>query len=339
MKQASRQLPLPFHKTVEGGFRGLLLENPGSVSIAVRPMARLYTYQAFALANALAYLRQNPEARLRVDLADLEFDMQRGLGFLPYSRDPACIENSESIKSMLAGTSAIDPSLPGRISVRRLSSWLSEDPGLMEHVSALFRGENSREAKRIITNKTGRASKIPASPICPSCGHSSASFGTISADGLLKSTCHNKECGGFGKPFSVSVHEPGSFCLFYFFDSLADGYHDPRFGRTDLHMIGIDAQRRWGNGIGVSEVISRLTALFTPDGYSPRQYPLMRLEDPNSFSRKSVFSVFLEQRNITAIGALDYFIALAREFDGTHHIAMADLNAFMPRFGRPPSSP
>ena len=79
-----KQLPLPFPpKVIAGGFKGLLEERPASVSIAIRPMESLYTYQAVALANSLAYLEKNRDARLMVVLADLEFDMQRGSSFLP----------------------------------------------------------------------------------------------------------------------------------------------------------------------------------------------------------------------------------------------------------------
>jgi hypothetical protein len=153
----------------------------------------------------------------------------------------------------------------------------------------------------------------------------------LSSDRLhLGSVCNFGGCANFGQEFSVDVRVPGSFCMFYFFDSLADGYADPAFGRTDLHIFGIDPKRRWGSGKEVSEIIGRLTALFTDDGYSPKFSLARRFEEPDSLRRKSVFDTFLIERRISALAALAGFMSLAEAFDGTNHVSMADLNRIFP---------
>jgi hypothetical protein len=333
VKNELKQLQLPFHTAhkVIGGFKALLEERPASISMAIRPMESFYTYQAVALANSLAYLQANRDARLMVVQADLEFDMQRGSSFIPYSRNPEAVLTSHRIAELLRASPALDPSFQGRISVRRFSEWLSQDPGLFDHVLRLFDKAKAREAKQLISKKTGKVSHLPVAPICPSCDHASASFGVINPNGSrLESICHHNGCTNFGHTFSVDVRVPGTFCMFYFFDSVADGYNDPAFGRTDLHMMGIDPTKRWVNGMEVFEVISRLTALLAEDGYSPKYCPTMRLEEACSMKRKSVFEKFHQERGITETEALCRLMNIAAGFDGQHHLTMADLDKTLP---------
>jgi hypothetical protein len=325
----------PAPKFVAGGFKALLEEKPASISMAISPRKSFYTYQAVALANSLAYLHANREARLMVVLADLEFDMQRGSNFLPYSRNPDSIATSHLISGLLNEVPSIDASFEGRIYVRRFSEWLALDKGLLSHTLRLFDKPRAREAKHLISGKTGRVSRLPAAPICPSCDHASSAFGTISPAGdALSSVCNNKECSNFGETFSVPVQTPGSFCLFYFFDSLSDGYKDPAFGRADIHVLGIDPGRKWGNRIETSEVIGRLTALFTNDGYCPKYYGAMRLEEQVPIKRKSVFGKFHSERGITALGAMSHLMNTVAVFDGSTHLTMADMSLFLPPIKR-----
>ncbi len=324
---SKRSLPPPTQATaVRGGFRKLLETDPHTLSISIRPMEELLTYQVFSLSNALSYLVSRPQARLRVDLADLEFDMQRGLGFLPYSRDSRSDETAERLMELIDTAGSLDTSIPGRTIVRKFSEWLALDPGLLDHVSRLFEKKRSREAKLLISKKTGKSSHLPVAPICPSCGHASSSFGVISGDrNSLSAECKFQECGSYGKAFSVDVRSPGSFCLFYLLDSIADGYDTPGFGRTDTHILGIDPEKSWGTGRPLYEVVSRLTSMLTDDGYSPSYYFGMRLEENISLSKRSRFSEFLSRSNLTPRESLELFTAISSSFDGARHASMGDL--------------
>ncbi len=327
-----RKVPLQgAGKPLRGGFKALLEEDPRTVSVSIRPMDELFTYQVFSLSNALAYLRERPQARLRVDLADLEFDMQRGLGFLPYSRDSRSDETAERLIELVGTAASMEPSMSGRVAVRKFSEWLSIDPGLLDHVSRLFEKERARAAKLLISRKTGKNTHLPVAPICPSCSHASASFGVISsARDSLEAECRFQGCSDQGKRFSIDVRTPGSYCLFYLFDSVADAYDDPLFGRTGVHMLGIDAERQWAKRMPVYEVVSRLTALLTDDGYSPSYYFAMRLDEmtsksATSLSKRSRFDDFLSRSGLSPLSALERFCDISASFDGLKHAAMDDL--------------
>ncbi len=326
MKQLANTTPYPSKTAtvIRGGFQSLIGSDlpPERISISFRPMDHLHAYQVFSLSNALAYLLKNPHAKLRIDLADLEFDTQRGRSFLPYSKSPDSKRTIFEIALLLESVKSNVSGLGGRISTMHFSHALREDERFRSYVTGMFTRSRLKAFKKLISSST-KITNIPFVPICPACDHASSEFGRLSLEAqTLSGICRNYDCTKSGQIFSVSLSDPTGFCFHYFLDSMADGYKDPRTGeRTDLHMLGINPDWEWGSRkIALVDIIATVTSLATEDGYSPLYYPVRRFEEKDtSLTQRLRWSDYLERRQISAIDAVLSFIAEAERFDGLTH--------------------
>lgn len=262
---------------VKGGFGELLKKSDAeNTSICIRPLGELYVHQLMSLATALAYLRKRRNSTLRLDISDLDFDLQRGEKFLPYSKDPSSEETVKQIRKLISQF----PELEERVEIVRFSGEL-KDPDFKNYILSVFENGKIYEIKRIIAGGQGNKQKIPFVPICPKCNHANATFGIFREDRFtVKGICKKEECENYKREFEIQLAEIPEMCFFYLLDSVGDGFSSRNRPKTTMHFSGMDLERVWGGSkIPIWEALGRLTAQFTKDEYSPEYYHGLDFEE------------------------------------------------------------
>jgi len=328
--QASVRMALIYKKPkIIADSRELLELAPARISFAMRPRDKVYLSDALAIASAVKYLNDNPKSQLRVDIADLDFDLQRGAFFVPYSKNPNSLRTIKEILDLFAELVSEDITLNGRISINVLSQWM-RDPDFMEFLVRCFSDPNiSRAIKLAISGKRGKPYKVPFSPICPSCDHASCAFAVLSPDKqILSNVCKNPACKDHGKLFSRNVREPGAFCVFYFLDNAGDAFNLQGFGLTDVHFTALDPSRLWGmRRLSIAQINATLLHALSEGQAQTAYYKSPRVAD--IYAKKLSFNDFVRRTGLDHLGNFCLLMAAISEFHRTEptktDFTMADL--------------
>ncbi|MDO8554178.1 MAG: hypothetical protein Q7S22_05200 [Candidatus Micrarchaeota archaeon] len=280
------------------------------ISVTLRPKDKLYLGDAILLASAIKHLRETPEAKLRVDIADLDVDLQRGTYFLPYSRDPRSLVITERIITILNQLTESIPSLKNRIYVKIFSKWM-EDEKFMDFFSVLLRDPvKSRKVKREITGGSHRSFELPFFPICDICDHTTTCFGKINrvdSDVFLVGECRNPECGS-KLLVARNISKPGTYGVYYLLDNAGDVFNLPDFGITEVHFTGLKPDRTWGQKQKIlADVNYNLLSFLVSSGVEvPAYYGIPRITEPSA--KKITLDDFMLKQAVNEIGAIDAII-------------------------------
>jgi hypothetical protein len=207
-----------------------------NISMGARPSGTLHMGNLFVLASCMHYLRINSNARVHVDIMDLDFDNQRGLVFTPFVNLPGTRDFIGQLNAAVEILSGELKVASDRVKIRYFSDRLKQgDSELRKMLLRLAKNKESVKAvKYSISDRPGRYDTPPISMICESCGQSSSNFAHYrSTRSLFTADCGNVTCtvGEYASDLSSAL-----FNVHYLVDPIRDLLLAP----NTLHVYGGD---------------------------------------------------------------------------------------------------
>ncbi len=213
-----------------------------NVSLGTRPSGRLHTGNLFVLATALHYLRINSQAKIHVDVMDLDFDTQRGKVFTPFvhlSSTKQFLSDLTAAIEILSKEFGVDPN---SVVLKFFSSRFT-DPSFRGSFLKLFTDVDACQSVRYAMQGEGNSfDAAPISLFCPSCEQSAAKLAILNArSNSFSAICNNSNCtiGEYSVPFS----SPSLFNVYYKVDPIRDLFLEPQ----TLHIFGGDYAKPCGS--------------------------------------------------------------------------------------------
>ncbi len=218
------------------GFKALEGQGFDTLSMGTRPSGLLHEGNLFVIASCMHYLRINSEAKVMIDIMDLDFDHQRGPVFTPFVNMHTTKDFRKQLEvavELISSGLHVDPN---RAVISFFSDKIASDVwGMRNMFLSLFRSkEHLKAVKYALSEKAGRYDTPPVSLICGNCGQSSSDFARYSrADERYRSECKNPTC-------PVDVYSADLSASLFNIHYLVDPARDLLYPGSVLHVFGGD---------------------------------------------------------------------------------------------------